>query len=46
MPAVRGKSWVATHIKACFACRRRLPIAIGDSVVRGIEPVDPNHGPW
>jgi hypothetical protein len=25
----------------CFACRFRLPIAIGDSVVRGIDRVDP-----
>jgi hypothetical protein len=33
-------SWVATHIDACFACRRRLPIAIGDSVVRGFDRVD------
>jgi hypothetical protein len=32
---------MATHIEACFACRRRLPIAIGDSVVREIERVDP-----
>jgi hypothetical protein len=38
--AVRGRSWVATHIEACFACRFRVPIAIGDSVVRGIDPVD------
>ena len=28
------------HIDACFACRRRLPVAIGDSVVRGINRVD------
>jgi hypothetical protein len=29
------------HIEACFACRRRLRIAIGDSVVRRIDRVDP-----
>jgi hypothetical protein len=28
-------------MEACFACRRRLPIAIGDSAVRGIDRVDP-----
>jgi hypothetical protein len=39
--ALRGSSGVATHIDVCFACRRRLPIAIGDSVVRGIDRVDP-----
>ena len=39
--ALRGRSCVATHIDACFACRFRLPIAIGDSVVRGIDRVDP-----
>jgi hypothetical protein len=38
---MRGRSWVATHIEACFACRLRLPIAIGDSVVRGTDCVDP-----
>jgi hypothetical protein len=31
---------VATHIDICFACRFRLPIAIGDSVVPVVEPVD------
>jgi hypothetical protein len=30
--ALRGNAWVATHIDACFACRFRLPIDIGDSV--------------
>jgi hypothetical protein len=30
-----------SYIDACFACRRRLPIAIRDSVVRRIERVDP-----
>ena len=35
------RSLVATHIDVCFARRRRLPIAIGDSVVRGIDRVDP-----
>jgi hypothetical protein len=39
--ALRGRPWVATHIDACFACRFRVPIAIGDSVVRAIERVDP-----
>jgi hypothetical protein len=39
--ALRGRSWVATQIEACFACRFRLPIAIGESVVRGIDRVDP-----
>ena len=39
--AVSGRSCVATHIDVCFARRRRLPIAIGDSVVRGIDRVDP-----
>ena len=34
------KSWVATHIDACFARRFRLPIAIGASVVRAIDRVD------
>ena len=29
------------HIDACFAYRVRLPIAIGGSVVLGIEHVDP-----
>ena len=28
-------------IDPCVACRRRLPIAIGDSVVPGIDRVDP-----
>jgi hypothetical protein len=28
-------------IEACFAYRRRLPIAISDSVVRGIDRVEP-----
>ena len=32
--ALRGRSCVAAHIDTCFAHRRRLPIAIGDSVVR------------
>jgi len=32
---------VATHIDVCLWRRRRLPIAIGDSVVRGIDHVDP-----
>jgi hypothetical protein len=41
MGGARGRWWVATHIEACFACRRRLPIAIGDSVVRRIDRVDP-----
>ena len=36
----RGGSCVATHIDLCFACRCRLPIAIGDSVVREIDRVD------
>ena len=40
--ALRGRSWVATHIDGCFACRFRLPNAIGHSVVRGIDRVDPN----
>ena len=40
MPALRGRSWVAIHIDACFACRFRLPIGIGDSLVRGIDRVD------
>ena len=31
---LRGRSSAATRIAACFACRFRLPIAIGDSVVR------------
>jgi hypothetical protein len=26
---------------ACFARRRRFPMAIGDTVVRGIDQVDP-----
>jgi hypothetical protein len=42
---VRGGAWqiscVATHIDVCFGRRRRLPIAMGDSVVRGIDCVDP-----
>jgi hypothetical protein len=32
---------VATHIDACVARCRRLPIAMRDSVVRGIDRVDP-----
>lgn len=39
--AVRGRSCVATHIDVCFGRRRRLPIAMRDSVVRGIDRVDP-----
>lgn len=39
--ALRGRSVVDIHIDVCFARARRLPIAIGDSVVRGIDPVDP-----
>jgi hypothetical protein len=31
----------ATHIDACFARRRRLPMAIGDRVVGAIDRVDP-----
>jgi hypothetical protein len=38
--ALRGRSWVATHINACFPYRRRLRIAIGDSVVRPFDRVD------
>jgi hypothetical protein len=38
--ALRGTSWMATHINVCFGRRRRLRIAIGDSVVRGIDRVD------
>ena len=41
MGGTAGRSSVATHIDVCFACCRRLPIAIGDSVVRGIGRVDP-----
>jgi hypothetical protein len=40
--ALRGRSWVATHIDTCLACRRRLPIAMCDSMVCGIDPVDPD----
>jgi len=29
MGGIRGRSSVATHIDACFACLFRLPIAIG-----------------
>ena len=36
-----GRSCVATHIDACVARRRCLPIAMRDSVVRGIDRVDP-----
>jgi hypothetical protein len=32
---------VATHIDVCLGRRRRLPIAIGDTVVRRIIGVDP-----
>jgi hypothetical protein len=32
---------VATHIDACFGRRHGLPIALRDSVVRGIDRVDP-----
>jgi hypothetical protein len=39
MRGTGGKSWAATHIDACFVCRLRLPIAIGDSVVRRIESI-------
>jgi len=39
-PALRGRSSVATHIDACLAFRFRLPIAIGDNVVRTIDRVD------
>ena len=46
--ALRGRSCVATHIDACVARRRCLPIAMRDSVVRGIDRVDPfkdfHHG--
>ena len=36
---------VATHIVDCRACLRRFPMAIRDSVVRGIDRVDPyNEG--
>ena len=35
-----GRSSVATHIDACVACRRRIPIAIADNVVRRIDSVD------
>jgi hypothetical protein len=38
--ALRGRSLVATHIDACFPRDRRLPIAIGDSVVLGMDRVD------
>ena len=34
------RSRLATHIDVCFACRRRLPIPGGDSVVREIGRVD------
>jgi hypothetical protein len=30
-----------THINACVARRHRLPIAIGGSVGRAADPVDP-----
>jgi hypothetical protein len=33
--ALRGRSLVATHIEASFACRRRLLITICDSVGDG-----------
>ena len=39
--AVCGRSCVATHIEVCFGRRRRLPIAMCDRVVRGIDRVDP-----
>ena len=39
--ARRGRSLVGIHIDACRARRRRLPIAMSDSVVRGIDHVDP-----
>jgi hypothetical protein len=32
---------VATHIDACFARRRRLPMAMRASVGPGIDRVDP-----
>jgi hypothetical protein len=32
---------MGSNIAVCFARRRRLPIAIGDSLVREIEGVDP-----
>ena len=32
---------MATHIDVCLGRRRRLPIAIGDGVVRGNDRVDP-----
>ena len=32
---------LVAHIAPCFACRRRLPIAIGDSAVRTFDRVDP-----
>ena len=41
MPGGRGRSCVATHIVGCFACCRRLPIAIAHSVAGGIDRVDP-----
>ena len=44
----RHRSCVATHIDACVARRRCLPMAMRDSVVRGIDRVDPfkdfHHG--
>jgi hypothetical protein len=33
---------VATHIDVCFACRRRVPIAIDDSVDGGSIESIPN----
>jgi hypothetical protein len=38
--ALRGRSCVATHMDAWFGQRRRLPIAIRDTVVRRIGRVD------
>ena len=38
--ALRGRSLVATHIDACFARHRRLPITIRDVVLRGIDRVN------
>jgi hypothetical protein len=38
---VPGRSCVATDIDLCFGRRRDLPIAMRDSVVRGIDRVDP-----
>ena len=44
MARARGRSELDTHIDGCRPRRRRLPIAMEESVVRQIDPVDPYTG--